>query len=312
MRSLPPLVIALLFCALMTVRVEAQQLQCDPCRHPFGKVPVGDSFTYSFQLSNTGSETLTITSTSVQGKYFSFGEFPLPANVEPGSSVELPVIFTPTELRWTSAILIIISNSPGSPLEMKISGTGVADGAQLGISPAALNFGNVTVGSSSSLQATLTASDAAVTIWSDQSTNSEFAIIGLNLPATLEVGQSLPVTIQFTPNATGTASGQAAFISNAANSPTTEALTGTGVAPGSPNVYLSWNPGDGEAVGYNVYRGTAQGGPYQMINTGLDASTNYTDYTVVSGTTYFYVATEVNAQGQQSAYSNVAEAVIPE
>jgi fibronectin type 3 domain-containing protein len=64
-------------------------------------------------------------------------------------------------------------------------------------------------------------------------------------------------------------------------------------------------------VGYNVYRGTANGGPYQIINNALDASTSYTDETVASGTTYFYVVTEVNAEGQQSAYSNVAKAVIP-
>ena len=88
-------------------------------------------------------------------------------------------------------------------------------------------------------------------------------------------------------------------------------MTGTGVAQISHNVTLSWNPGDGNAVGYNVYRGTAQGGPYQEINTALDASTNYTDSTVVSGATYYYVATEVNAQGQESAYSNVGQAVIP-
>jgi len=30
-----------------------------------------------------------------------------------------------------------------------------------------------------------------------------------------------------------------------------------------------------------------------MVNTALDASTNYTDYTVVSGATYYYVATRV-------------------
>jgi fibronectin type 3 domain-containing protein len=60
-----------------------------------------------------------------------------------------------------------------------------------------------------------------------------------------------------------------------------------------------------------VYRGNAQAGPFQEINTALDASTNYTDYTVVSGATYYYVTTEVNAQGQESAYSNKVQAVIP-
>jgi fibronectin type 3 domain-containing protein len=90
-----------------------------------------------------------------------------------------------------------------------------------------------------------------------------------------------------------------------------EQVAGTGVAQNSHSVYLSWQPGGGHPVGYNIYRSTTQGGPYQMINSGLDASTDYTDDTVVSGTTYFYVATEVNEEGEESAYSNVAKAVIP-
>jgi len=249
---------------------------------------------------------------SVQGSAFSFGEFPLPAHVKPGASVLLPVIFAPTVLGHTSGILTLISNATDSPLEMNVAGNGVANASpQLGVSPATLNFGNVTVGSSATQQATLTATNGSVTISSDRSTSSEFAILGLNLPVTISAGQSLPVTIQFTPNTSGTGSGQAGFISNAEDSPTLEQLTGTGVAQGAHNVDLSWDPGDGNAVGYNVYRGTAKGGPYQQINTALDASTNYTDSTVVSGTTYYYVTTEVNAQGEQSAYSNVAKAVIP-
>jgi hypothetical protein len=195
---------------------------------------------------------------------------------------------------------------------MYVSGTGVANAKpQLGVSPATLNFGDVTVGSNASLQATLTASNAAVTISSDQSTSSEFAILGLQLPATIQAGKNLAVTIQFTPNASGKASGKAGFVSNAENSPTVEQLTGTGVAPGSHNVYLTWDPGDANAVGYNVYRSTAQSGPFSEINTALDSSTNYTDYTVVSGDTYYYVVTEVNAEGEESAYSNEVQAVIP-
>jgi len=195
---------------------------------------------------------------------------------------------------------------------MHLAGNGITTtGPGLAVTPATLNFGNVTVGSSATLQGTLTASNSAVTVSSDQSTSSEFVIQGLTLPATIQAGQSLAFTIQFTPNASGGASGKAGFVSNALNSPTIEQLSGTGVAAGSHTVSLTWNPGDGNAVGYNVYRGTVSGGPYQEINTALDASTNYTDSTVVSGTTYYYVATEVNAAGQESAYSNVTKAVIP-
>jgi hypothetical protein len=48
-----------------------------------------------------------------------------------------------------------------------------------------------------------------------------------------------------------------------------------------------------------------------MINTSLDSTTTYTDSTVVSGITYYYVATAVNSESQESGYSNQARAVIP-
>ena len=254
-----------------------------------------------------------ISSKSEQGSAFSFGAFPLPVKLQPGTSIELPVIFTPTAKGYANGTLTLASNDPNSPLNMHVQGTGFyLSGPELGVTPSTLTFGSVTVGSSASLQATLTASNAPVTISSDGSTSSEFAILGLNLPQTISAGQSIQVTIQFTPNASGAASGQAGFTSNAANSPTVEQLTGTGVAQGSHSVYLSWDPGSGSSpAGYNIYRANAYAGPFQIINTALDASTNYTDNTVVSGATYYYVTTEVNAQGQESAYSNEVQAVIP-
>jgi hypothetical protein len=309
MRSFP--LVAGLLCCLALAPASAQELYCKPCWHAFGKVQIGSSSSYSLRLSNTGGKTLQITSKSKQGSEFSFGEFPLPVDLQPGASVELPVIFKPTAKGYSTGVFELVSTAKDSKLTMKVTGFGeVTMNPNLAVSPATLSFGNVTVGSSASLEATLTASYAAVTISSDGSTSSEF-LLALNLPVTIPAGQSIQVTVKFKPNASGTASGKAGFISNASDSPTVELLTGTGVASFSHYVDLSWDSGGGQPVGYNVYRGTVSGGPYTMINTSLDSSTNYTDSTVVSGTTYYYVTTEVNAKGQESAYSNIAKAVIP-
>jgi hypothetical protein len=308
-----PLVIVtgLLFC-LAPAPAWAQQLQCNPCHYGFGHVEIGTSKAHSIQLSNTGRSALRILSLSEREPGFSFGRFPLPMTLQPGASARLRVIFTPTTAGYSFGILTFESNDPNSPLHIRVHGFGISSSqADLKLTPRTLNFGKVTVGSSATLQATLTASNGSVTISSDQSTSSEFAIVGLNLPVTLSAGQSIAASIQFTPNASGTASAKAGFFSNAVDSPTVELLSGTGVAQSSHNVYLSWEPGGGSAVGYDVFRGTAQAGPFEQINTALDSSTNYTDYTVVSGATYYYVVTAVNAQGEESAYSNVVQAVIP-
>jgi hypothetical protein len=307
MRFFPSTVVAgLLFC-LAPAYVSAQNLHCNPCSHNFGKVQIGSSSRYSIQLSNTGNKTLRISSKKEQGSAFSFGKFTLPVKLQPGASIKLPVIFTPTAKGQATGVLTLASNDPNSPLNMNVQGTGSNPSEpELGVTPSTLTFGNVTVGSSASLQATLTASNSSVKISSDESSSSEFAIVGLSLPATIQAGQSVQVTIQFTPNASGAASGTAKFISNAA-----EQLAGTGVAQGSHSVDLSWDPGSGNPVGFNIYRANARAGPFQMINTVLDASPNYTDSTVASGATYYYVTTEVNAEGQESAYSNEVKAVIP-
>jgi hypothetical protein len=79
-------------------------------------------------------------------------------------------------------------------------------------------------------------------------------------------------------------------------------------------VDLSWNASTSEdIVGYNIYRGQVVSGPYSKVNTGgLVASTRYSDTSVASGMTYYYVATVVNSSGQESAHSNQAPATIPQ
>jgi hypothetical protein len=312
MRFFPLIIVAGLLTWLAPTSMSAQEIHCNPCSHGFGKVEVGSSSSYSIQLTNAGSKTLRITSKSMQGSAFSFGSFPVPVTVKPGSTLELPITFTPTAKGYSDATIGLASNAPNSPLTMHVGGTGIfGQNAELGVSPATLSFGNITVGSSATLQATLKATNAAVTISADQSTSSEFTILGLTLPMTLQAGQSVAVTIQFTPNASGKATAKAGFTSNALDSPTVEQLNGTGVAQPAQSVYLTWDAGEGNPVGFNVFRGTAQGGPFSQINTALDSSTNYTDYTVAAGTTYYYVTTAVNSEGQQSSYSNVTEAVVP-
>ena len=77
-------------------------------------------------------------------------------------------------------------------------------------------------------------------------------------------------------------------------------------------VSVSWeaSPSNG-VVGYNLYRAPTQDGPYAILNSDLISGTNYLDPTVASATTYYYVATSVDAEGRQSGYSNVAVAEVP-
>jgi hypothetical protein len=77
------------------------------------------------------------------------------------------------------------------------------------------------------------------------------------------------------------------------------------------SVSLTWTASTSLVSGYNVYRGTQSGGPYTLLNSSLDTDTTYTDATVQTGQSYYYVATAVNSSGAESAYSNQAEATVP-
>jgi len=150
-----------------------------------------------------------------------------------------------------------------------------------------------------------------VTISSATSTNAEFSLSGLSLPKTIAAGQSASFTLTFKPQSSGTSSGNISLASNAANTPTIETLTGSGTVTPAHNVIISWSSSPSAVVGYNLYRGTKSGGPYAKVNPVLNASTSYTDSSVQSGTTYYYVSTAVDRSGIESMYSNQRQAVIP-
>ncbi|HXN53048.1 MAG TPA: SdrD B-like domain-containing protein [Candidatus Acidoferrum sp.] len=73
----------------------------------------------------------------------------------------------------------------------------------------------------------------------------------------------------------------------------------------------SWTASTSAVSGYNVYRGTVSGGPYTKLNGPLIMLLTYTDTTVLSGQTYFFVTTSVDGGGNESVFSNEVGAVVP-
>jgi fibronectin type 3 domain-containing protein len=64
-------------------------------------------------------------------------------------------------------------------------------------------------------------------------------------------------------------------------------------------------------IGYNTYSSTVSGGPFVKLNSTPMATSSYTDTTVQSGKTYYYVVTAVDSSNNESSYSNQASATIP-
>jgi len=184
--------------------------------------------------------------------------------------------------------------------------------AGLTATPNSLNFGNQVVNGTSSQNVKLTNSGTApVTITQDTLTGTGFST-GITTPMTLNAGQSANVGVVFSPKAAGTASGSLTLSSNS-TSILTITLAGTGVNPTAHSVDISWNASSSSNVqGYNVYRGSASGGPYTKISPTLSVSTlAFTDTAPVSGSNYFYVVTAVDSNGLESAASNEANVTVP-
>jgi hypothetical protein len=272
-------------------------------------VQLGSTGTQSETLTNTGGSTVTITQANVSGTGFKATGLTLPLTLAPGQSFTFGATFTPTSGGSAAGSISVVSNASNPSLTISLAGTASVSG-QLAVSPATLSFGNVTVGQSKSLSGSLIASGSSITVSNASLSTSEFTVSGIILPLTLAAGKSVPFTVTFAPQASGTASANASFASNASNPSAQQSLTGSGATAPQHSVALSWNPSSSSVVGYNVYRGVKSGGPYSQINA-LNAATTDTDSSVQAGQTYFYVTTAVDATGKESVYSNETQAVIP-
>jgi hypothetical protein len=278
-----------------------------PASLSFGKVGVGESATLPVVLTNTRPWRVTLKSVQITGRAFSVSGATFPLTLAAGQRVRLNAAFKPEMDGSTDGSLSI----SGPALHVPLTGTGTgASRAHLTIIPGTLSFGNVSVGTTETLTLGLRASGGSVTISSSSlsGSGSQFAVPGVAFPLTIPAGEESSLNVTFTPQNDGNKSAKLSLASNAANSPASEPLTGTGTAL---YVTLSWNASTSEVTGYNVYRSTSRTGRYNKINASLDPDTTYRDATIVSGSTYFYATTAVNSSGQESGYSNGVEAVVP-
>jgi hypothetical protein len=184
--------------------------------------------------------------------------------------------------------------------------------AQLAVSPSSMTFGDVLVGDSKALPGSLTASNASVTVSSAAWNGQGYSLSGITFPTPVPAGQSVSFTVTFAPQTAGNTPGSVSFVSSASNSPAGETLAGNGMQAATHSVSLSWDPSTSQVTGYNLYRGTQNGGPYTTKLTSTpQPGTSYTDAAVQSGVTYFYVSTSVDSNFVESPYSNQAKAAIP-
>jgi hypothetical protein len=204
------------------------QLTANSMSVSFGSVAVGSSGLQPMTLTNSATASITISSASASGTGFAIAGLATPMTLSVGQSIGFSASFTPSSAGNASGSISIVSDAPGSPMTIALSGTGTQ--LQWSIIPTSLNFGNVNVGSNSSQNITLINSGtAALTISSATLSGQGFSISGLALPQTVAPGASATFAAQFAPAAAGSNSGSISVSSNAPGPPATIALSGIGV-----------------------------------------------------------------------------------
>ncbi|MGD0921682.1 MAG: choice-of-anchor D domain-containing protein [Terriglobia bacterium] len=208
-------------------------LSLSPPSLSFGNQLVGTtSDLQTVTLTNNGTATLNIASIAITGT--NGGDFAQAntcgSSLAAAANCAVNVTFTPTAVGTRSGTVAINDDATGSPQTVSLSGTGVAPATSL--TPTSLSFGNQLVGSTSATQPVTLTNNGTATL-----NISGIAITGTNAGdfaqantcgATLATSGSCTINVTFKPTATGAKGASIAITSDAATSPDTIALSGTG------------------------------------------------------------------------------------
>jgi uncharacterized repeat protein (TIGR01451 family) len=217
-------------------------LAVTPSPLAFGSLSLGTAKTLTTTFTNAGTDPTTISGITVSGPDaadFSIvpGSLTCPgaqnnvAQVAPGAPCAVDVSFAPGATGDRSADLAVTSDSVDGTQTVPLTGTGTNAAVSLGSS--SLGFGQQVVGTSSA-PAPLTVTNSGTTslVISQVSAGGDFAADGSACTAQpVPAGQGCVINVTFAPTATGPRAGTVTITSNAASSPDSVTLTGTGVAP---------------------------------------------------------------------------------
>jgi len=180
-----------------------------------------------------------------------------------GASCTINVTFTPSLVGAETAAVAIADNAGYSPQSVNLNGTGVPVPIA-GLSPSTVSFPSQYVGTSGLPQTvTLTnTGSAALTITSVAASPADFGVLSA-CGSSVAVGSSCSIGVFFDPTATGARIGTLTVTDNAAGSPQTASLSGSGQDFSmSPSSSSSATVTAGQSANYTV--AVAPGGGFNQ------------------------------------------------
>jgi Abnormal spindle-like microcephaly-assoc'd, ASPM-SPD-2-Hydin len=322
--SLLAISMAGLGCAGYTQQKTIPGLKVSTSSVDFQTVSVGQQSVKTLTVTNTGTASVKITAVNVTNKQFSVTGL-LPQTLPPQSSATYTLTFAPTSAGSVNGLANISASTSQTPATVSLTGKGAASQTNLVINPSLVSFGNLALKSTSMQNVTLeNTGNAAVTLQGVTVAGAGFGYSDLSPGFSIPPNQKLTFQVWFSPKVAGPAAATLTLMSANLSAPETLSMTGDGVTsssnpspvPPTPpatnhKVSLTWNASTSKVIGYRVYRSESSGGSYNALNGTAITALNYSDDSVASGTTYYYVVTSVDSSGAESVYSNQATAVIP-
>jgi hypothetical protein len=208
----------------------------------FTSTDVGQSQTGNLRLTNSGTIDVTLNSLSgLSGTGpFSLGNVPaltFPQTITAGNSLELFILFAPTEMGSFNSTINILTNNSSTNQTISLSGSGIkpllstdlTTDPLTGITP--LNFGSTSVGNT--IQKTFNIKNSGNKLMTVNSLtvsgSSAFSVKStIKTPLLFAAGESLDVPLLFSPTTYGAYTGTLTLVSDGGNQ--TVALQGQGTA----------------------------------------------------------------------------------
>ena len=194
-------------------------------------------------LKNSGTGVLQINEIEISGtdykSYSGTTTCPFaPTTLAAGSSCTVSITFTPATTGTLTAQLDIYDNAIGSPQTASLTGTGATSAVPVvALTPKTLTFASTKIGSTSAAKVvtlkntgkgTLDINSGGITI--SGTDKSSFLIKSTTCGSTVAAAASCTISVEFKPAASGTLTAALQVADNAAGSPQSVSLTGTGAA----------------------------------------------------------------------------------
>jgi hypothetical protein len=229
------------------IAAAAPNVALDPTSVPFGAVTVGGTASRTLQVRNTGNAPLVVSGVARCASPATSAEFTWspagPFTVAAGGSTTVTVTYAPTNAGTDGGCIAFTSNDAAEPVvSADVSGTGqLAAAPRIAVSPAALSFGSVTLGTSSPRTVTISNGGNAVltgTLARAAGTSAEYGLSTASF--SVAAGASQTFTVTYAPSGVGADAGAIVLASNDPASPAVSVpVSASGVAAPTPAVSLA-------------------------------------------------------------------------